>query len=59
MSKRGKKQKLTLTSRDVILNPLRVFPSKSQTISKALFSDDNKRWLDPSYIDPDFGIQVH
>ena len=50
------------------LNPLTIFPSKKDTLTKAFFTVDLKqhkeqkqqkeRWLDPNQITPQFGIQV-
>lgn len=50
------------------LNPLTLFPSKKDTLTKAFFTVDvplhvikkekKERWLDPEYINPEFGIKV-
>ena len=63
--RRPKKQKA------VVLHPLRIFPSGSDTLTKAFFSaslgsqrskldrlESGKKWLHPLKADSDFGIQV-
>jgi hypothetical protein len=57
-------------SRDRVnpLNPLAIFPSKRDTLTKAFFTVDvpthavkkesKERWLDPNHLNPDFGIKV-
>jgi hypothetical protein len=50
------------------LNPLRIFPSKRDTLTKAFFTIDvpshavkkesKERWLDPNHVNPEFGIKV-
>lgn len=50
------------------LNPLTLFPSKKDTLTKAFFTIDipshkmkkesKERWLDPNQLNPEFGIKV-
>lgn len=61
-------QQLMKRNRVSALNPLRAFPSSSDTLTKAFYGsqtskfqkqiESKERWLDPNNIHPDFGVKV-
>jgi hypothetical protein len=61
-------QQLIQRNRVSALNPLRKFPSTSDTFTKAYFGSQTsnsqrqlaskEKWLDPDNIRPDFGVKV-
>ena len=52
----------------IVLNPLAMFPSKSDSLVGVFYQSDKqqivknfkskKRWLDPETVDPKFGLEV-
>ena len=61
-------QQLIKRNRVSALNPLRKFPSSSDTFTRAIFGSQTSRlekkvlakekWLDPDNVRPDFGVKV-